>query len=219
MPHRVYIVDDHPIMRDGVKAILESADDLIVCGEAIDAHETMDALNSGMELDLLLADLSLPGMSGLDLVKHVRALHPDLPILVISAHPEKVYAARVIRAGAQGYISKSSSSAEILMSVREVLNGGIALSDSVRDRILESYLDGRPPTSPIEQLSDREIEVFEHLGQGRSTVETAEAMCISRKTVESHRASIKKKLNVQTSNQLVQRAAIWAATQGGIPTP
>lgn len=215
---RIFIVDDHPVMRDGLNAIIETAPDLTVCGFAVDADEAMRALTNGHVPDLLVTDLSLPGMSGLDLIKHVRALHPCLPILVISAHSETVYADRVIRAGAQGYIMKSAPSSDMLAAIRDVLAGEIALSEEASARMIGDYLGGRSAT-PISQLSDREIEVFEHLGQGRSTMETAEAMCISRKTVESHRASIKKKLGIKNSNELVQRAAVWAATSGGVPMP
>ena len=215
---RLFIVDDHPVMRDGLDAIVASTTDLEVCGFAADADEAMQALTAGLDPDLVITDLSLPGMSGLDLIKHVHALFPSLPLLVISAHSEVVYADRVIRAGAQGYVMKSSPSSEMLRAIRTVLDGDIALSEEMRSRLLGSYLTGRPATA-IEQLSDREMEVFEHLGQGRSTVETAEAMCISRKTVESHRASIKRKLDIKTSNELVQRAAVWMATSGGVPIP
>ena len=216
--HRIFLVDDHPVMRDGLNAIITTAPDLVVCGLAADAHEAMEALTEGPTPDLLITDLSLPGMSGLDLVKHVRALHSELPILVLSAHSEEVYADRVIRAGAQGYVMKSAPSSEMLAAIRTVLDGEIALSEGMRSQLLDHYLSGRP-ASATDQLSDREMEVFMHLGQGHSTVETAEAMCISRKTVESHRASIKRKLNIRTSNELVQRAAVWAATSGGVPTP
>jgi DNA-binding NarL/FixJ family response regulator len=218
MPSQILLVDDHPVMRDGIGAIVASAHDFEVCGVAATADEAKMMLARGPLPDILITDLSLPGMSGLDLVKHVRALYDDLPILVLSAHSESVYADRVIRAGAQGYVMKSAGSAQILKAVREVAQGDIALSQEARSQMIGSYL-GRENASPIERLSDREAEVFVHLGNGRSTVETAEAMCISRKTVESHRANIKRKLDIKTSNELVQRAAVWVVTGGGVPSP
>ena len=156
-------------------------------------------------------------MSGLDLIKHVRGRYPSLPILVLSAHDESVYADRVIRAGAQGYIAKHVPSGEIIDAMREVLAGEIVLSPAMQQRILEEYADGHEGP-PIERLSDREIEVFEHIGQGRSTADIAEAMCISPKTVESHRLNIKKKMGVATANELVQRAAVWVVTHGQPPS-
>ena len=211
--HRVFLVDDHPVMREGIRTLVERAEDLSICGEAVDASGALDALNGGVSPDLLVLDLSLPGMSGLDLLKHVRGLHPSLPVLVLSAHDESVYADRVVRAGAQGYLSKHSPSEEILSAMREVLNGGMALSENVRERMMEAYADGQD-SAPIERLSDRELEVFEHIGHGRATTVIADAMCISPKTVESHRLNIKKKMGVDTANQLVQRAAVWVNTKG-----
>lgn len=219
MAYQIFIVDDHPAMRDGVRAIAESTDTLDVCGEATNAHDTLERLSRGLEPDLIIVDLSLPGVSGLDLVKHIHSLYPAYKTLVLSAHAEAVYAERVLRAGARGYVMKSASSTTIAKAILDVLAGEVVLSPEMRTRLLEGQLSGTAQGSPIDRLSDREIEVFAHIGQGRSTAETAEAMCISPKTVESHRASIKKKLGVTSSNQLVQRAAVWAANSGGIPSP
>ena len=214
--NRVFLVDDHPVMREGIRTLVERADNLHVCGEAVDATATLQALNKGVDPDLLILDLSLPGMSGLDLLKQVRALYPSLPILILSAHDESVYAHRVIRAGAQGYLSKHAPSEDILAAIRQVLDGGMSLSPSVRQSMMEAYAGGLEG-APIERLSDRELEVFEHIGYGRSTTAIADAMCISPKTVESHRLNIKKKMGVETANQLVQRAAVWVSTKGVPP--
>ncbi|OZC03325.1 response regulator [Rubricoccus marinus] len=217
MPSLIYLVDDHPIMRDGIKLLLQREEDMQLCGEAVNAAEALQALNSGVEPDLLVVDLSLPGISGLDLIKQVRSLYPDLLILTLSAHDESVYAERVIRAGAQGYVAKHASSNEIIAAMRKVLGGGIALSQKMHQHLVRDHFK-TPKPSPVERLSDREFEVFEHIGHGKSTADIASMMCISPKTVESHRQNIKKKINVDTSNQLVQQAAVWVATQG-VPPP
>ena len=204
------------MMRGGIRTLIEREPDLTVSGEADDAEAALRALNDRLPLDLVLLDLSLPGMSGLDLLKHIRSLYPALPVLVLSAHEEAVYADRVVRAGAQGYVSKNTSSEDIIAAIRTVLSGGLALSETLKQRILTSGA-ANDETPLVGQLSDRELEVFEHIGYGRSTAAIAEAMYISRKTVESHRLNIKKKVGVETSNQLVQRAAVWVATRGVPP--
>ncbi len=217
MPSLIYIVDDHSIMRDGLKLLLQREPDLQICGEASTAGEALQALNAGTLPDLLVVDLSLPGVSGLDLIKQVRSLYPALLVLTLSAHDESVYAERVVRAGAQGYVGKHAPSADIIGAIRQVLGGGIALSKEMHQHLARDHFK-TANTSSIESLSDREFEVFEHIGYGKSTATIADTMCISPKTVESHRQNIKKKIQVATSNQLVQRAAVWVATRG-VPPP
>ena len=207
---KILIVDDHPLMRKGLAMTLNAEPDLNVCGQVADAEEALGALEE-FDPDLAIVDISLPGMSGLELIKHMQALRPSLRTLVVSRHDEALYAERAIRAGARGYVMKLEASDMIVKAVRRVLNGGIYVSEEINERLLLGLAAGRQELaqSPLEVLSDRELEVFELTGRGLGTREIAERLHLSVKTVESYRARIKDKLNLKTAAELMQHAVQW----------
>ena len=211
---RVLIVDDHPMMRTGLAQLIDNEKDLKVCAEADNAREAMD-IAVDQALDLILLDISLPDKNGLELIKDIRALKPGLPILVVSMHDESLYAERVLRAGGRGYIMKQEGGKKLLQAMRQVLGGQIYVSEKMSAGILESF-SGRHAEgaiSPVQQLSDREFEVFQLIGQGESTREIAAHLHLSVKTVEVHRLNIKKKLKLQTATDLVRHAVRWLETE------
>jgi DNA-binding NarL/FixJ family response regulator len=210
----ILLVDDHPLMRKGLAMTLEAESDLHVMAQVESAEEAIDAVNQQVP-DIAIVDISLPGMSGLELIKHLLALHSELPILVVSRHDETLYAERAIRAGARGYIMKLEAGDVIVKAVRRVLKGGIYVSDEINERLLMGMMSGRQSVaeSPLEVLSDRELEVFELTGRGLGTREIAERLHLSVKTVESYRARIKAKLNLNTATELVQHAVQWVESE------
>jgi len=207
---RLLIVDDHPITRAGLVHLINRQPDMVVCGEAKNAAEALDAVDAGKP-DLVLADIALPGKSGLELIKDIKAIHPGLPTLVISMHDESLYAERVLRAGARGYITKHEGGEKLMQAIRHVLSGQIYVSEKMSAHILKILSGGQaaPVRSLIAQLSDREFEVFELLGEGVSAHEIARRLHISTKTVDAHRANIKKKLIIKTTSELISYAARW----------
>ena len=211
---RVLIVDDHPMMRTGLAQLIDNEKDLKVCAEADNARQAMDVA-LGQALDLILLDISLPDKNGLELIKDIRALKPGLPILVVSMHDESLYAERVLRAGGRGYIMKQEGGKKLLQAIYQVLSGQIYVSEKMSAGILESF-SGRQiegVVSPVQQLSDREFEVFQLIGQGQSTREIASHLHLSVKTVEVHRLNIKKKLKLETATDLVRHAVRWSETE------
>lgn len=210
----IYIVDDHPVMRRGYVNLIREELDLEVCGEAGEALDALAQIRTQCP-DLVVCDLTLGGgMSGLELIKSLKAEFPELPVLVVSMHDESLYADRALRAGARGYVMKAEADTTVVKAIRRVLDGGIYVSEDVSEKILLQYIGGRvnPASSPLAGLSDRELEVFEHLGHGLSTHEIAEAMMISPKTVESYRARIKEKLGLDRNAELIRRAVQWVET-------
>jgi len=210
--HRILIVDDHPMMREGLRTLISRERDLIVCGEAETASQALDAV-AKLKPDLVLADITLPGPNGIELIKDICALQQGMSILVISMHDESLYAERVLRAGARGYIMKQESGPTMMQAIRQVLAKRIYLSDKMSARILEYVVGKRTEASPIKRLSDREWEVFQLVGRGRSTVQIAEELHLSPKTVEAHRAHVKEKLDLRTMTELVSFASRWVETQ------
>jgi DNA-binding NarL/FixJ family response regulator len=210
--YRILIVDDHPMMREGLGTLISRERDLIVCGEAETAGEALDAVTK-LKPDLVLVDVTLPGPSGIELIKDICALQQDMLILVISMHDESLYAERVLRAGARGYIMKQESGPVMMQAIRRVLAKRIYLSDKMSALILENVVGKRTEASPIKRLSDREWEVFQLIGRGRSTVQIAEELHLSPKTVEAHRAHVKEKLDLKTMTELVSFASRWVETQ------
>lgn len=208
---KVFIVDDHDLARMGLRRLIESEGDLGVCGEAADGVDALKALPAAKP-DILVADLSMPEMGGLDLIKAVKQRFPKLPILVISMHDETVYAERTFKAGARGYLMKKESAAKVIPALREVLAGKRFMSDVMKERMLDRLAEGGEPAegSPVDQLSDRELEVFELIGEGLKTGEIAEKLHLSVKTVESYREQIKVKLNLDTASELAQYAIQWS---------
>ncbi|HXI78937.1 MAG TPA: response regulator transcription factor [Steroidobacteraceae bacterium] len=207
---RVLIVDDHPIVRQGLRRVMENEDDLVVCGEAESARDARTAIKE-LHPDVVIADISLKQGDGIELVRDVRAHHPTLPILVLSMHDETIYAERMLSAGANGYIMKQAASDQFLASVRRVLDGGIYVSEAVGTNMIQKFAAGGAYISanPIDRLSNRELQILHMIGKGMSTRETAQSLNLSIKTIESHRQRIKRKLNLATGTQLVQYAVNW----------
>lgn len=207
---RILIVDDHPVVRQGIKHLLEQEPDLRVCAEAESAGEALQALQK-QKPDLAIVDISLKGTDGLELTKWIRAQDENLPILILSMHDESLYADRVLRAGAHGYLMKAEVADKITTAVRKVLKGEIYLSEKVGQTILHEVTGRSSATdeSPIRQLSDRELEVFRLIGQGHGTREIASLLHLSIKTIETYRAHIKDKLGLANATQLVRYAAQW----------
>ena len=214
---RVLIVDEHPIVRQGLRRIMENEHDLAVCGETETARDTRTAIIE-LNPDALICDISLKHDDGIELVRYVRAHHPRLPILVLSTQDEAIYARRVLSVGANGYIMKQASSEQFLVSLRRVLDGNIYVSESVGSNMIHQYACGRPhlPTDPIDQLSNRELQILLMIGKGTSTREAAHSLHLSVKTVESHRQRIKRKLNLSTSTQLVRYAVLGNFRRDGL---
>lgn len=212
---RLLIVDDHPIVRQGLRRVIDQEEDLDVCGEAETVREARAAIRERRP-DAVIVDISLRQGDGLELVRDVRAQYPSLPILVLSMHDEAIYAERMLSAGANGYIMKQAASEQFLAAVRRVLDGGIYVSDSVSNSMIQKFTSGGAhiAANPIDRLSNREIQILHLIGKGLSTRQTAEALALSVKTVESHRQRIKKKLNLTTGTQLVQYAVNWFSGRG-----
>ena len=210
---RLLILDDHPMMREGLAQLINNESDLTVCGEAGTGREAID-LVAKQKPDLVLADISLPDKSGLEVIKEIQAFHPGLDVLVISMHEESLYAQRVLRAGARGYIMKQEGGKKLMEAIRRVLSGQIYISEKMSSTLLES-LSGQTgkSKSPIGELSDREFEVLQLLGQGKGTSEIAAQLHLSVKTVDAHRANIKRKLNLQSASELMRYAVRWVETQ------
>lgn len=211
--NRVLIIDDHVMMRDGVAEIIEHAEDLSVCGTASTANEGLDALNK-LKPDLVLVDITLPGKNGIEFIKDARAMQPGLRVLVMSMHDESLYADRVLRAGGRGYIRKQEGGDKLIEAMRRVLRGEIAVSEKVTGRLLETFSGRKTMDSPLEGLSDRELEVFQLIGQGKTMKEIADELHLSPKTIEVHRSNIREKLNVKSAAELISYAARWSQTQG-----
>jgi len=211
---QVLIVDDHPIMRQGLCQLIDNEPDLAVCGEAENARQAVEAAQN-LKPELVLVDITLPDKDGLELIKDLHALHPALPLLVLSMHDEALYAERVLRAGGRGYIMKQEGGKKLMQAIRQVLGGGIYVSEKMSATILEMFSGRRPESneSPMGRLSDREFEVFQQIGQGRGTREIASQLHLSVKTVEAHRANIKRKLNLRSAPELVRAAVRWTESR------
>jgi len=203
----VFVVDDHPLLRQGLALLINREHDLMVCGEAEEAQAAMKAI-AAKRPDILIADISLNGRDGLDLLKNLRTLYPDLPVLILSMHDESIYAERALRARANGYIMKQEATEKVLVAVRRILSGDIYLSDRMANKLLHQYISGGSAdiSSRLSALSDRELEVFRLIGEGCSTRQIAEKLHLSVKTVETYQAHIKDKLSLRSGRELVQHA-------------
>ncbi|MDD4735073.1 MAG: response regulator transcription factor [Kiritimatiellae bacterium] len=208
MKATVFIVDDHSLVRQGLGLIINQEEDLEVGGGAGDEAEALAAMMK-QQPDVAVIDLSLKGGSGLDLIKAIRERGWTFPILVLSMHDEALYAERALRAGANGYIMKEQADEAVLDGLRTVLKGELFVSREVQSRMLQQYIGGQKELSGVETLSDRELQVFELIGQGLSTQQIADRLELSVKTIEAHRVRIKKKLNTDTASQLMQQAVLW----------
>jgi DNA-binding NarL/FixJ family response regulator len=211
---KVLVVDDHPIVRQGLTLMINRESDLTVCGEAEDAQTAMQSVTATRP-DILVVDISLNGPDGLDLLKNIRTRYPDLPVLILSMHDESIYAERALRAGAQGYIMKPEATEKVLVALRRILSREIYVSERIANRMLQRYIGspsaGRP--SSIADLTDRELEVFRLIGEGHSTRQIAEDLHISVKTVESYQSHIKEKLSLRSARELVQHAIQWSISE------
>ena len=205
--YRVLLIDDHPILRKGLAELINQEPDLMVCGEAEEAPKAFEAVGL-LNPDVALVDISLRGGNGLELIKNIKARWPDLPLLVLSMHDETLYAERALRAGSLGYIMKEEAIEKVLNAIRQVIAGEIFLSDKMKGRMLNQLVGGRikQGSSSIDNLSDRELEVFRLIGEGRGTRQIAEELRLSVRTVEAYREYIKDKLNLKNGTELVQHA-------------
>jgi DNA-binding NarL/FixJ family response regulator len=207
---RVFVVDDHPIVRQGLALLINQEPDLVVCGEAEEGEAALGTLTARRP-DVVVLDISLPGPDGLELLKIIRATDATLPILVLSMHDESVYAERALRAGANGYIMKQEATDKVLVALRRILAGEVYVSERFAARLLGQMVSrpGQARRTPIASLSDRELEVFQLIGEGHGTRQIAEELHLSVKTVESYQAHIKEKLGLRSARELMQRAIEW----------
>jgi DNA-binding NarL/FixJ family response regulator len=212
---KVFLVDDHPIVRQGLALFIEREPDLMVCGEAEDATSALQAIRDSSP-DFVILDISLNGPDGLELLKTLRVRYPNLPALVLSMHDESVYAERALRAGANGYIMKQEAADKVITAIRHILGGDVYLSDRLTKQMLQQFVNGSiSPRDPLAKLSDRELEVFRLIGAGHGTRQIADEMHVSTKTVESYQAHIKEKLALRNARELVQYAVEWSLNAKG----
>jgi DNA-binding NarL/FixJ family response regulator len=214
--YRVLLVDDHPIVRQGLALLIDREPDLSVCGEADGAHSAFHAITT-LRPDLVVLDISLAGPDGLDILKEIRTKTAHLPVLILSMHDECIYAERAMRAGANGYIMKQEATEKVLVAIRRILQGEVYLSERLTNSMLRQYVVGGIPaqSSPLVSLSDRELEVFRLIGEGHGTRQIADDLHVSVKTIESYQAHLKEKLGLKNSRELVQHAIEWAVNLNG----
>lgn len=207
---RLLIVEDHPLFREGLRQMIDRNAALVVCGQVADGAAALRAV-AELKPDLVLVDISLEGGNGIDLIKTLKAKYDELPILVISMHDESLYAERALRAGALGYVMKSESARIVKAAIFKVLGGDIFLSERMSTSVLAKLLKGKnePPVSPIEQLSDRELEVFQMLGEGKASRQIAEELNLTIPTIHSFRNRIKEKLQLKNSTEMMLHAMQW----------
>jgi DNA-binding NarL/FixJ family response regulator len=207
---KILIVDDHPIVRQGLTELVNHEKDLVVCGQAEDANQAMKAVKE-LKPDLVIVDISLKETSGMELIKDLNAQYPNLPVLALSMHDESLYAERVLRAGARGYIMKAEATEKVIIAIRKILSGEICISDKMASKMMRKLIGGNSEinASPVDLLSDRELEVFQLIGKGFGTRQIAERLFLSIKTIETYRAHIKEKLDLADSAELLQYAIQW----------
>lgn len=208
---KIFIVDDHAMFRDGLRRLVDTEADLRVCGDAADGADALQKI-AQTQPDLVIVDLSLEGTSGIDLIKAIKRDFEDMPILVVSMHAESLYGDRALRAGAMGYVMKSEPATTVLEAVRKVLGGDVHLSEKMATQLVTKFVQGESselPPSPVETLSDRELEVFRMLGQGKSTGEIAKEMNLALTTVSTFKNRIKEKLNLKNSTETALYALQW----------
>jgi len=214
--NRLLIVDDHPLFREGLRQMIDRTAGLMVCGEAADAAAALKAIPE-VKPDLVLVDISLGGANGIDLIKSIKGKYDDLPILVISMHDESLYAERALRAGALGYVMKNAPAKTVKNAIFKVLGGEMFLSGKMTSSVLAKLMRAKPdkPVSPIEQLSDRELEVFQMLGEGKGTRQIAEELGLTIPTINSFRNRIKEKLELKNSTEMMLHAIQWSRDRVG----
>ncbi len=210
---KIFIVDDHPIVREGLTVIINHEKDLEICGEADEAREAFNAI-SELRPDVVIVDITLKNSDGIELTKNLKARYPTLPVIVLSIHDESTYAERVLRAGAQGYLMKEVVSKNIVSAIRTVLSGEIYVSNTMGKKLLRKLASGKAATisDPMDSLSDRELEIFRLIGQGYKPSKIAQCMHLSVKTVDTYRTRIKEKLNLGDADELLRYAIRWVSS-------
>lgn len=210
---KILLVDDHPLVREGVANLIRQQQDLEVCGEAASEPEALQLIGCAQP-DVAVLDLSLENGSGLELIKNVKAMHPAVAMLALSMHDESLYAERALRAGARGYLMKREAARKVIQGIRAVLAGQLFVSEKIAASLAERFVEGRKRvTSPVDQLSDRELEVFELLGHGQSTRQIADHLHVGFKTVQAYSARIKDKLDLANATELLRAALQWNENQ------
>ena len=211
---KIFLVDDHPLVREWLTNLINQQSDLLVCGESESAPAALSAIGAAQP-DLAIVDISLKSSSGVELIKNLKELHPGVPVLVLSMHDESLYAERVLRAGARGYINKRETAQKVVEAIHRVLKGKLYVSEQITEAMTIRALTGKPTASqsPVELLSDRELEVFEKLGQGIGTRQIAEDFGVNIKTIQAYCARIKEKLNLSSANKLLREAILWNETK------
>jgi len=209
---QVVIVEDHPLFRERLALLINKELDMQVCGETDNIRQAMELIQSRRP-NAAVVDISLKGSSGLELIKDIKAQSIDLPVLVLSMHDESLYAERVIRAGAKGYITKDEASEKVMTAIRKVVAGEIYLSEQMTARVLENLSGKNAGGSPLERLTDRELEVFQLIGNGKTAKQIAESLNLGLTTIDTYRARIKEKLNLKNANELIHEAAEWVRSQ------
>ena len=210
----VFLVDDHPIVRQGLTLLINQEPDLAVCGQAEEMYAALQAIQT-FKPDIMIVDISLSGPDGLELLKNIRMKYSGMPVLILSMHDETIYAERALRAGANGYIMKQEATEKVLIALRRILAGEIYVSDRVGNHMLQHYVRGAriSAQSSVAELTDRELEVFRLIGEGHGTRQIAEELHLSVKTVESYQAHIKEKLSLRSARELVQHAIQWTVSE------
>ena len=210
----VFLVDDHPIVRQGLTLLINQEPDLAVCGEAEEMHSAVVAILAARP-DILIVDISLNGPDGLELLKNIRIKLPRLPVLILSMHDESIYAERALRVGANGYIMKQEATDKVLVALRRILSGEIYVSEKIANSMLQHYVHGTNSAqhSSVAELTNRELEVFRLIGEGHGTRQIADELHLSVKTVESYQAHIKEKLSLRSARELVQHAVQWNVSE------
>jgi DNA-binding NarL/FixJ family response regulator len=213
---RVIVVDDHPIVRQALAQMINREPDLVVCGEAEEARSALQAI-AALQPDIVVVDISLNGPSGLEVLKAIRQTDPKLRVLILSMHDEMVYAERALRAGANGYIMKQEATEMVLVALRRILGGEVYVSNRVANRMLKQLVGGAMSArkSPVDDLTDRELEVFRLIGEGHSTRQISDELHLSVKTVETYQSHIKEKMGLRNARELVQYAIQWAISESG----
>jgi len=211
-PKKILLVDDHPVLRKGMVRLIDANNDFEICGESSNATEAMSLIRQ-LSPDLVIVDIGLPGTSGIELTKTIRAEFPKLPVLILSMHEEVLYATRALRAGASGYIVKQDAIDNIAVAVREALSGQRYLSPIIAEQMQQNGAASATSADPISLLTDREFEIFELIGKGHEVREISEALGVSPKTVETHRTNIKEKLKLKNARQVARLAVQWLSQQ------
>jgi DNA-binding NarL/FixJ family response regulator len=212
--HKIFLVDDHPLVREWLTNLINEQSDLTVCGEADNSPQALHAIEQ-IKPDIAIVDIALRDSSGIELIKDLKQICPNVSVLVLSMHEESHYAERALRAGARGYIMKRETTKKVIAAIRQVLSGQLYVSETTAAAMAAQFVAGKSldAASPAQQLSDRELEVFEMLGQGRGTRQIAESLRVSVKTVQAYCARIKEKLNLASATELLREAVRWHETR------